>query len=125
MGPHFHHFPFATRILRGSYANWFFDNDGTIESPQLRPGAQGRCETGDVYTIPYDRYHCVLTPAADTMSLMIRGRQRIDREGERESGYGREEILERRARMIRVLEPQPPAQGRRAQFQTFAQALAG
>jgi hypothetical protein len=103
IGPHFHHFPFTTRILRGAYVNWLFNNGGALEKPTLSFAGQIRCVTGDIYTLQFDQYHCVLMPEVDTMSLMVRGKAVRAREHPEEPGYGPHEVLALRPRYIDLL----------------------
>jgi len=107
MGPHFHHFSFSTRILRGSYFNWLFKNNGALETPRLEFEQQQRCDAGTVYFISWDKYHCVLAPEDATMSLMVRDRQSYN-PGERpDPNYTNDMILCTRDRMLRLLESAP------------------
>lgn len=103
IGPHFHHFDFATRIIRGSYFQWLFHNNGELRSPDLSFDRVLRCDSGTVYEMPYDRYHCVMDPLHDTMSLMVRGPAVNDPGHLPEFGYGRCEILALRARFMEIL----------------------
>ncbi|MCU7729704.1 hypothetical protein ODJ79_38810 [Actinoplanes sp. KI2] len=71
--PHFHHFDFATRLIGGSYHHWLFDNNGDLSAPRLSLRHRTKDDTGHVYVLPWDEFHCVLAPEPDTMSLQIRG----------------------------------------------------
>ncbi|MGA9244583.1 MAG: hypothetical protein WBW03_21685 [Silvibacterium sp.] len=110
LGPHYHHFSFTTRLLRGAYYNWIYDNEGDLNLPQLRLSGQVRCEQGDVYTLPFDRFHCVLLPDHDTVSLMVRGRPVLDPGHPPDPNYGKSEILELRNRLLQLLQHTPQVQ---------------
>lgn len=113
LGPHYHHFPFTTRILRGKYYNWIFDNEGGLDSPHLKLAAQVSCEAGDIYTLPYDRFHCVLLPEHDTLSLMVRGRAILDPGHPPDPNYNERVILDSRERLLQLLDDSPrPSPGR-------------
>lgn len=81
--PHFHRCDFATRMLAGSYHHLLFDNGGELTQPQLSLWHQTRDDVDHVYFLPWQEYHCVLSPAQNTMSLQVRGpvRFRHSREG--------------------------------------------
>ena len=69
---------FSSRILRGSFYHILYKNEGSRDSPRLVPQTQRRYTTGDVLTLGYDQYHCVLSPENDTVTLMIRGPKRFN-----------------------------------------------
>jgi hypothetical protein len=110
LGPHYHHFPFSTRLLQGSYYNWLFDNEGTLTEPQLKAVLQAKCQTGDVYTLSYDRFHCVLHPENDTMSLMVRGKGVVDPGHPPDPLYDQSKILQMRTRLLNLLSVAPKPQ---------------
>jgi hypothetical protein len=103
LGPHYHHFPFTTRLLRGRYYNWIYDNEGDLSDPKLKLASQVLCEQGDIYTLPFDRFHCVLLPQHDTLSLMVRGRAVLDPGHLPDPEYGDRMILESRQRLLVLL----------------------
>jgi hypothetical protein len=103
LGPHYHHFPFTTRLLRGRYYNWIYDNEGDLLDPKLRLASQVLCDQGDIYTLPFDRFHCVLLPEQDTLSLMVRGRAVFDPGHLPDAEYGERTILEARKRLLELL----------------------
>lgn len=105
IGPHFHHFSFSTRILRGRYVQWLFHNRGSVLEPDLAFDRQVAAPTHSIYTLPHDRFHCVLSPEEDTMSFMVRGPARFKpRPPCRRTAAVEREILERRARMLAAVE---------------------
>jgi hypothetical protein len=70
--PHYHHFSFCSRVLRGGLVHMRFENAGTIEHPTLSPGLYERLGSGDIFSVRYDAFHCVVAPEPDTLTLMIR-----------------------------------------------------
>ena len=123
LGPHYHHFPFSTRLLQGSYYNWIYDNHGNLQQPELKLALQAKCQTGDVYTLPYDRFHCVLMPQNDTMTLMVRGKAVANpghRKSKRPLGPSCKEalVLKMRSRLLKLLgDPPQPQPGQLVSFQ--------
>lgn len=118
LGPHYHHFPFSTRLLQGSYYNWIFDNQGSLQQPQLKLTLQAKCQTGDVYTLPYDYFHCVMLPQHNTMSLMVRGKAVFDPKYAPSALYDKSEISKIRSRLLKLLSTaQDPQPGKLVSFQ--------
>jgi hypothetical protein len=103
IGPHFHHFSFATRILRGGYTNVLFENEGELMNPALTPTNQSRCKKGSVYSIDYRQYHCVFRPESDSMSLMIRTFPELDPGHSKEPGYTKDIILSEKKKIVKLL----------------------
>jgi hypothetical protein len=108
--PHYHHFDFATRVIRGNYTQWLFTNHGTLTQPDLQFRRQVRCDTGDGYFIRHDVYHHVFPPENDTISLMVRSRRRV--EEPRHQGICREagDVLAFRSHLVDLLAVSGPTQ---------------
>jgi hypothetical protein len=85
--PHFHQCAFATRILRGGYVHVVYDNMGTLIEPLLSVRTLGPCHAGDLYTMAHHRYHCVLKPLDDTLTLMVRGARAMTLSGRCDASY--------------------------------------
>lgn len=83
ISPHFHHFDFATRMLRGYYHHVLFNNAGDVGAPRLSMWHHTKDAADHVYFLPWDQFHCVLAPDDGTMSLQIRGPVRYTPRGER------------------------------------------
>ena len=80
--PHNHRWPFAARIVRGSYRHRIFGNDENFgehtDPEQLQPICE-RIETpGSTYALQHTAVHTVQAEA-DTVSLLIRGPAAKDR----------------------------------------------
>lgn len=75
--PHYHHFSFCSRVLRGGFLHFLFENQGSLSQPRLSPAGYKRLEAGDVFTMDYDQFHCVLAPEQDTVTLMVRSAPRF------------------------------------------------
>lgn len=117
LGPHYHHFSFSTRIIKGSYFHWLFDNSGTLDRPELTPRRQARDTVADVYLMPWDQFHCVMAPEHGSMSFMIRGPAVLDPKHEPDVNYTPGMILEAKDMLVRTLaEAPPPSVGRLARF---------
>lgn len=117
IGPHYHHFSFSTRIIKGSYFHWLFENSGTLDEPELTPCRQARDTVSDVYLMPWDRFHCVMAPQDGSMSFMIRGPAVMDPQHEPDEAYTPDRILEAKEMLIRTLDDAPPpCDGRLAEF---------
>lgn len=103
IGPHYHSFSFSTRILRGQYTQCLFFNDGTLGQPDLEFDREVCCRAGDVYTLSYDRYHCVTNPQHESLTLMVRGPAVYNPCHPPEEGYGSEQVLIMRSRILAAL----------------------
>ncbi|MCX5581208.1 hypothetical protein [Kaistia terrae] len=51
-----------------------FSNNGKPEAPNLEPGGHTELAAGDVFGLSVPKYHCVIGPAEDTLTLMLRGK---------------------------------------------------
>lgn len=117
LGTHYHHFSFATRILKGAYHHWLFDNTGTLDSPNLSASYMAQNVAGDVYLMPWDRFHCVMAPEDDSLSFMIRGPAVTNPGHEPDPNYTSASILSAKEMLIRSLTEVPSASpGRLADF---------
>lgn len=105
--PHYHHFDFATRIISGSYHHLLFSNDGDLVQPKLSLRHRTRDDSGHVYVLPWDEFHCVLAPAPDTMSLQIRSPARC-RPSRRPLSTTDKDLLNARDVALDVLDDLPP-----------------
>lgn len=103
IGPHFHHFSFATRILHGGYWNINYGNSGTVQKPELFFKNQSYCDPGTVYTLKWDAFHQVLRPQHYTVSLMVRSKPIYEVDHGIEKNYGKREILRKRRLLLSVL----------------------
>jgi hypothetical protein len=121
IGAHFHHFSFATRIIRGGYSNILFENHSdSLTKPNLEAIRQNRCERGSVYGIDYRQFHCVFKPENDSMSLMIRTKPELDPGHSKEVGYDRDVILTQKAKLISLLkEPFPVIRGALDEYEDY------
>jgi hypothetical protein len=103
--PHMHHFSFSTRILSGGYFHWIYKNKGSLEDPNLETASQSFCDAGDVYTMPFNIFHFVVSPKPDTLSLMVRGKIELDAQHNRYP-LKKEFVLSRRDTILKILEEQ-------------------
>lgn len=104
IGPHYHHFSFVSRILRGGYRNINYKNSGTLQNPILSVSDISYCDTGTVFALAWDAFHQIMKPEHFTVSLMIRSKpvQEIDYGGV-DKHYGTREILRKRRLLLEAL----------------------
>lgn len=101
---HHHRWSFASRMIRGQYMHWWYDNTGTAEEPSLELGRQEIHRVGDVFTIDHARYHCVLAPAHDTVTLVIRGGWHAPRRAVSLTPVDERELERRRRHVVSLLD---------------------
>jgi hypothetical protein len=101
---HHHRWSFASRMLRGRYLHWWYDNDGSDEQPELRLAEQETHGRGDVFVIDHARFHCVLAPEHDTVTLVVRGTRHARREAAVLRPKDAEDLARRRARVVDLLD---------------------
>ncbi|WP_250438709.1 hypothetical protein [Caballeronia sp. AZ1_KS37] len=74
VSPHYHHFSFCSRILRGRFYHLVFQNAGEPIRPSLMLTSGRWFREGEVIELPYPTFHSVMEPEDSTVTLMIRGR---------------------------------------------------
>jgi len=116
ISPHFHPFDFATRMLRGHYHHLHFSNAGDLRAPRLSMWHRTKDAADDVYFLPWDEFHCVLAPADGTMSLQIRGPERITPRGERAAPGSRDLLMARDAALDGLDSGGSPVRGKVPEF---------
>ena len=101
--PHIHHFSFCSLVLRGSLFEMLFANDGTDQEPRLRNVTQKRHKVGDVFTLYYPEFHCVIEADDDTVTLMIRSRPLFSNPHISATGVDAEIVARQRQRIEQTL----------------------
>lgn len=100
--PHIHHFSFASRVLHGRFCEYLFDNSGSKEVPHLTLAATEWHSAGDVYTRQYDRYHCIMAPSHETITLLVRSRPLFANPHLNAGNYTFEDAMSERAKLTRA-----------------------
>lgn len=101
--PHYHHFSFCSRILRGRYYHLLFSNAGTLQEPILELSEHRWQVAADVFLLPFPTFHHVMSPDHDTVTLMIRGRPQFANPHIGDSDYNMERAKKDRSQLERAL----------------------
>lgn len=101
--PHYHHFDFVSRILRGEMLHFEFSNKGNPSEPVLEPAGHARLLEGNVFGLCTPEYHCVLGPTDNTLTLMLRGRPHFENEFLSQARSFEEGFVEKRVDQILAL----------------------
>ncbi|WP_298953758.1 hypothetical protein [uncultured Methylobacterium sp.] len=101
--PHYHHFDFVSRILGGEMLHFEFRNTGKPDAPALEPAGHARLRTGDVFGLRVPEYHCVIGPADDTLTLMLRGKPHFENDFLAQARSFDEGFVEKRIDRIHAL----------------------
>jgi hypothetical protein len=104
--PHYHHFSFCTRILRGKFCHIEYQNQGTIESPNLIKRTQKWFTEGNVFDVKYPDYHCIVAPEDNTISLMIRGRALFTNPHIGDGSFDLQQAMQARRGLLSILSPE-------------------
>jgi len=102
--PHMHHFSFVSRVLFGKFCEYRFDNSGSKLNPSLKPAAAVWRRAGDVYTLGFDTYHCIVAPEHNTTTLLVRSAPVFVNPHINADGYTMRDSLRERGELLRSLE---------------------